>query len=208
LSQELPIMFEVADPSLIASLDSYIAGPPSPLPINILIEIGNGAGVATVRWEVIQFVPYGPSPSVPGFDGRTRYTFGPSTPPDRIMRIQRTPTTLAFADSLNPAVDRMVSPLPAGRYPRLETVDAAEARFSLVYDFVEAGSLFEFVSQMVAFGTSLGGKRDIRIDVPDFSAPTVFYQGCFIVKFEALTGFGQDIRLKERITLDCDFQLP
>jgi hypothetical protein len=211
---ELPIMFEVGDAAAVAALDQYIqdfaAG--SQPPRDVIIQVPNSSGNVSVTWTLSNFRPYGPTPSVPGFDGRTRYTFGPSTGPDNVFDIDRAPLFLRSDAALNSATDRyVVAPgtYQAGRYPRLEAADDARARLTLVYDFNEGGGALQSVRDTVQYGTASThgsfNKFDIYFGDPSPDVTRRNYHGCFPVKYEQFTGFGQDIKLKERVTLDCDY---
>ena len=98
LARELPIVFEIADPLVASDINAYItayaagARPPT----DITISIPNSAGAITVQWIVQEYAPYGPTPSSPGFDGRTRFVFGPTHGPDNVFRFNRAPFTLSY----------------------------------------------------------------------------------------------------------------
>ena len=83
-------------------------------------------------------------------------------------------------------------------------------RLILTYDFNEGGGLFDLVTGTVIDGTILtGNKVDLNIVSDPFGASlTEIFAGCFLVKYEQFTGFGQDIQLKERVIVDCDIRDP
>ncbi len=225
LAQELPIMFEVADPLAVQALSQYVAdyqasADPAAGPgfQNIEIVVRDIAGAGQVFWIARNFAPYGATPMSPGFDGRTRFVFGPSAPPDNTMDITRNPQFLGTANSFNPVTDRFAEVLAnysgMGYHPAVQIDSTDPTRLILTYDFVEGGYLLEWVRATTEIGTiGSGGITYIkdRIYLSEFdpitSMPfnTINYVGCFPVKYEQFTGFGQDIKLKERVTVDCDY---
>ena len=88
-------------------------------------------------------------------------------------------------------------------------MDDAYARLTLVYDFVEGGQLLRMVHDTVEFGTTILGKGDLILsDISGGTGAPRVYHGCFAVRYEQFTGFGQDIKLKERVVIDCDYVDP
>jgi hypothetical protein len=209
LAQELPIIFEIADENAVNHMNQWLSafGAGSVGPVSMVISTRNSAGAPTVQWRVYDLVPYGPTPSTAGFDGRTRFALGPEAAPDNHLRIERTPEFLAILESYNPAVDRYVlTNFPLGLYPRLEEVDEAESRLTLVYDFAEGGVLLDLVKRTVQEGTTT--RPSLKFDLILGAAGSTNdsrYHGCFIVRYEQFTGFGHDIKLKERVVIDCDY---
>ena len=202
-------MFEIGDGAAVTSMNQWLSafGAGSAGPVSVVIVTRNTVGAEVVRWRLYDLVPYGPTPATAGFDGRTRYTLGPAAAPDNTLLIEREPPFLPSLDQYNPAVDRYVlTPLPAGRYPRLEELDEAESRLTIVYDFQEGGVLLRHTEMTVEQGTT-GGATKFNLVLGDAgSTGEVHYRGCFIVKYEQFTGFGQDIKLKERVVIDCDYR--
>jgi hypothetical protein len=215
LAQELPIVFEIGDPAAVADIESYLSAFAAGTrgPTDILITTPSTSGTGGIQWILREYAPYGPTPSSPGFDGRTRYVFASSHSPDNTFRPDRSPFLFSAADSLNPAVDRRVdrfgSAYFAGRFPALVNLDETESRLTLVYDFVEGGTILAYIRDLVTSGTTSFGKFDLSLgEVGGGFGTAANYAGCFVTKYEQFTGFGQDIKLKERIVVDCDFRLP
>ena len=84
-------------------------------------------------------------------------------------------------------------------------MDDAESRVTLVYDYVEGGTILQYLRDLVQFGTTSIGRFVLDIGEVGGGVPLAAeYTGCFVTKYDQFTGFGQDIKLKERIIVDCD----
>lgn len=220
LSLELPFAIEVpagtgCDLVLQMYFDQYAADPANYSLQPMILTVSDMSGAAAFHWSLFDFKPDG---YATGFEG-TRFTFvqlqepiGANTPP-RDMNLTRyipaNPSTpFGTVDSYNPATDREVTleGIHVGLYPAV--VEQTERSMTLVYDYVEGGSLWQWVRMTVESGTTLEPKRNVSIVTLDANMVEIArtnYQGCFPAKYEQFVGFAQDIQTKERVILNCDF---
>jgi hypothetical protein len=159
-----------------------------------------------VEWTLFNYVPDGPG--VPGFDGRTRYTFRHDGSPDNILDIYREPASFGSANSNNPATDLEVQ-IPSestGLYPAIVDEDMALIRLTLLWDYVEAAGMYEWARRVVDFGASsaAGGKTDMLLIDPGSGIADVTYRGCFPIRWEQRGGFTQDLKLQDYVVFECD----
>lgn len=96
-------------------------------------------------------------------------------------------------------------------YPAVELADETAARLILVYDYTEAGNIYQWVEQTIEIGSFNDGKRIISVVTEDVAGTEISrrnYFGCFPIGWEQFGGFRQFIQLKERIVIECDSREP
>jgi hypothetical protein len=223
LSAELPIVIEAFETPPGGStggcspseIGTWVATPE--ILRGIALHTTTAAGARVVTWTLNNFAPDGSG--VPGFDGRTRFTFVHRGPPDNLMDINRSPAVFGSANANNPATDKnieisnlsIISPDFPGRYPAVLDEDASLLRLTLLYDFVEGGNIFLWAAIIAEFSTTAIGKSQILVITPGAGggSPTEeLYNGCFPIRWEQRGGFGQDIKLQDFVVIDCDTRAP
>lgn len=176
---------------------------------DIILLTTTASGSFGAEWRLTNFVPDGSG--VPGFDGRTRYTFVHPGFPDNTLDIDRISAFFDSFDAINPATDKQIfiSSEFVGQYPAFVSEDA-DLRLTLVWDFEEAGSMFDWARRVSENGTSGGGVLKSTINLTDLasggggSPPSADYTGCFPSRWEQRGGFGQEIKLQDYLVIECD----
>ena len=233
LVQELPIIFDVEPntpcyTALQEYVDNYaITNQGGPNYFSLIIQQGSGGGgtssiLESFRWDFEHFVP--DSTYATMFDNILRFTFNQSKnpigseTPRRSMNLILTGRANVVDDSYNPMTDKKVeinsvSGTYVGHFPAIE--QQTEQDLTLVYDFNEAGGLFnEWVRFSVIDGTTSfsNSKRDLNVItfVPDSTVEDSrkTYYGCFPMKYEMFQGFSLDTTIKERVFVHCDSSSP
>ena len=234
LSTELPIVIEVFEeqnmpnpfpnvppaspgcfPGVLNNYVSTLTNQPDEQPRDISLVTRNSAGNEVVRWNLFNYAPE--ELGVPGFDGRTRFTFVHQSGPDNHLHFERSTAGLQ-EESRNPETDLFIDVITGvlnTRWPAFLSIDESElpVRIVTLWDWDENASVLDWVERVVEVGTSftVGEKSDMAIITPVPESDPRFpegdlknYFGCFPIRWEQRGGFRQEIKLKELLIIQCD----
>jgi hypothetical protein len=206
LSMEHPLIFECSGTgadNVQAYFDFYFADPPNvPAKVGSII-IFDLSSTEVMRWNFSEFIP---QISEPGGDGRTRFTMVNRFIPNTNDHWQQGGSTDAFGSQLsnNPLTDSLVEidGVPTF-YPEVE-VDEPNRTLTFTYDFVEGRGMWGWVISTIK---GLGGKRALVVieEEGGVEVSRNNYSGCFPIKYEQVTGFGLDSKIKARVVVSFDF---
>lgn len=179
-----------------------------PRSISIISNYPGGSPEAA-RWNLFEYIV---DREEPGFEGRKRYVLVNTQPPANQVWIERDPQVFGFEISINPATDKKIEIEGIGTttYPAIEVADEANARLVLIYDYNEAGTIYQWVKEIAEMGSFNAGKRNLSVitEAGGVEVSRYNYYGCFPVRWEQFGGFSQIIQVKERLVLQCDFSEP
>jgi Collagen triple helix repeat (20 copies) len=199
-SVELPFLFEYTGPfdDALRNLQQTRAV------AAVEVSVKNLAGEVVVRWHVggCQLATI-----EPGQNGRNRYTFVHPGPPDNHVAFDREPEDFPLQDSRNLATDKKVEIEDLqSSFPTVE-LDATNRTLTLTYDYIEGGGIWRWV-----LDTAQGAGRSRSLSIIELSGDTetgrTNFFGCFPIRYEQFTGFGQVEKLKERIVVSYDVSQP
>jgi hypothetical protein len=210
LSMELPLVIETIDGAAGNCTQELLTEYFDTSALNhdvraLALVIRDSSGVPRIRWEISDFIPVS---YLNGVQGR-RFTFENSAAPNNATEIERDPITKPFATSFNPDTDFLIDVSGLGTFAA--PVSVSSGRILTIELNWPEGSLWAWVVDAIQQGTSSAGKRDVALmTLNDAAIPIerVTYHDCFPKKFEQFAGFVQDIQLKERVILNCDYETP
>ncbi len=202
LTQENPFIFEIGGADADAIQAYFTEYATSQVTRSISLIINNNGGSESFRWNIFEFAP---SISESGTDGRTRFTFIPTSLPDRILHYQSAPGIVPYGNSTsnNLATDTRVeiSGVTADVfYPQVED-DAVSHTLTLTYDFVEGAGIHAWVKEIITLGVGKQSLSVIQESTPGVETSRRNYYECFPVSFKQVSGFGMDIKLKTKLIL-------
>ncbi len=206
LSMEHPLIFECSGTdadNVQAYFDSYFANPyPLSPPRSGSIVIFDLSSTEAMRWNFFEFIP---QTSEPGVDGRTRFTMVNRFLPNTNTHWQQGSAD-AFGNQLsnNPLTDTLVEIAGVTTfYPEVE-VDDPNRTLTLTYDFVEGFQIWDWVIDTIK---GIGEKKDMSViqEEGGIEVSRNNYFGGFPIKYEQVTGFGLDTKIKARVVLSFDF---
>jgi hypothetical protein len=219
LTQELPLVFE-AFPDAVPP-NPCVDGVRAWMQLNQQLEAaGEDAALRAMSLiitditlnERVRFnlFDYKPTNEAPGFDGRIRFTLSLGRQDDTNLQIEDAGSNFGFETSRNLATDTRIeiSGVVTGSYPAVIEANETTGRLELVFDSVEARNVFSWIEEISELGTSNFGKRDISLITEDVGGTEISrhnYYGCFPMRWEMFDGFRQDITLKQRLIVECDF---
>lgn len=189
---EFPFAFEYAGPAAAALQAHQTSGEAR----NMSLIVTSLSGAEVFRWNLFE---YRLATIAPGTDGRSRYTFQSTTPPDNIVMLER--GDFPSESSQNPATDTRVEidGVQTGPYPVVE-VDTVNRTITLTFDYTEGGSTWSWVDQ-----TAIGvvGRRNMSIiqEENGVEVSRMNYFEAFPIVYRQFTGFGQAEKIKERIVI-------
>ncbi len=167
------------------------------------------------RWNLLS---YGLSLIEPGEGGRNRYTLTQTTTPDNALQMQdglnfSTGRTDTF--SCNPATDTRLEINGVLDAYAVVVDDPVARTLTVTLDYVEGGGLFTWVDEIARLGTGLDGLRRRSLSVIQDTSPCsgneagrTNYFEIFPIRYENFTGFGQAIKIKERVVIAYALQEP
>lgn len=143
-----------------------------------------------------------------GTDGRNRYTLRHTHAPDNLMGYYREPAAFPSNSSKNPATDTDVVEIAgitgADIYPVIQ-VNTNERTVTLTFDYTEAGGIYQWVKNFCIGIADLRSMSIIRKNAGGAETGRHNYYNCFPIEYQQISGFGQDIKLKERVVLSYDW---
>lgn len=217
ISHENLFVFEYAGPgesSLQALHESYLLGPPNWDLRAISIIVRDLAQQEVFRWNLFE---YGLVSITPGSEGRKRYTFRQTRLPDTFVAFELAGGDFGNNDgqggaaaSVNPATDKRVEidGINTGVYPALVEVNEQTKTIVLEFDWVEGCCIYDWYHDVVT------GRQPIRVVsiieeaiLGDRTSETSRrnYFEAWPYKYENFYGFGQDVKMKARLTVSFDW---
>lgn len=205
LSMEHPLIFECSGTgadNVQAYFDDYFADP-----LNVPAKVGSIiifdlSSTEVMRWNFFEFIP---QVSEPGGDGRTRFTMVNRFIPNTNEHWQQGGSTDAFGSQLsnNPLTDSLVEidGVPTF-YPEVE-VDDANRTLTFTYDFVEGRGVWGWARNTIK---GIEAKKSLIViqEEGGVEVSRRNYFGCFPIKYEQVTGFGLDSKIKARVVVSFD----
>ena len=218
LSQELPFIFEYDGDGEQALQDAFdddpVSGQTRPLALYVNHAVAPGPSARAFFWTTQG--SWRITEIQTGSNGRKRYTMENLDGPDHKLDLVRDITFESEA-SKNPATDDRrveISGVDVGGYPSIISIDESDRTITFVFDYNEAGLLWDWVQDNVTKG-SLNGKQSMAIHVEDPNIPpgpdgygttisTELFHGVFPIQYQQ-SGFGQFEKIKERVVLSYDY---
>jgi len=189
-SMEHPVIFEVddTDPVWLADMMSWF-DETNPTTKNMAVIVPDVAGDQSIRWNYTSFVPDGYEP---GVDNRTRFRLINSKLPDIILDINlQEPDPFGNECSMNsdPGPEILFDGQKFG-CPAIE-VDTAGQVMTLTWEFVEANGVWAYFNKYLK-GYETKFQVVASWMIPGHGIKQSTFDGCFVLHFEHLTGFGLD----------------
>ena len=138
-----------------------------------------------------------------------RYTFRQTQLPNNQTQLFQGggvgPPSFGIFESRNPATDKRVeiSGVVPGPYPAVE-VDEAARIITLTYDWVEGCCIYDWYLESVAGASVLRAVSIIEEDVAGVETSRRNYFDTWPFRFQFVSGFGLDQKMKARIFLPFD----
>ncbi|HMP71628.1 MAG TPA: hypothetical protein PKE55_00020 [Kiritimatiellia bacterium] len=207
LNVELPLVFDAIGPitnQLNAWYQAWTNGTDVPRDMSIVVR-----NPFQETYRINSYLMF-PAAISNGVSGRTRYTLLHDNPPDMNAAVDRIPFSWPSDTSFNPGSDGPrveISGVSIGPYPVVE-IDSTDRIVTLTFDYVEGGDILPWVHSIASQGTPNAGKRDMSVIYEDnfVELYRTNYYGVFPIHYQIFTGFGQDIKGKERVVLSYDFE--
>jgi len=211
-ASEMPIIFEYAGASE-AALQKWYDDAHNPqvrktCSIDMIIKRSNNT--ESFRWNLYEMYPEKISS---GSDGKKRYelrtTLKPKTPSNaRDDTAYRLIGTFGSDKSFNPNTDRYrveISGVLADVYPQV-AIDEADRKITLTFDYVESQTVYVWARNCFRGNEP---KQDMSLisEQPPGSGTEVGrtnYFGVFPLRYQMISGFGQDIKTKQQLVLSYD----
>lgn len=207
LSMEHPLIFECSGTgadNVQAYFDDYFADP-----LNVPAKVGSIiifdlSSTEVMRWNFLEFIPQSYEP---GGDGRTRFTMVNRFIPNTHDHWRQGESSDAFGSQLsnNPLTDSLVEIDGIGSFYPEVAVDEPNRTLTFTYDFVEGHGIWGWAIYTIK---GLGGKRALVVieEEDGVEVSRNNYSGCFPIKYEQVTGFGLDTKIKAKVVVSYDFR--
>jgi hypothetical protein len=198
-NMEFPLMFEYSGSQTGALQTWYQQNQTSTNLRSMSIIVKDLSGAEQARWNLYEMAP---TRIETGAGNRKRYTLSHALAPNNVFGYERAPVDFPTASSKNPATDGPrveIDGVLLGPYPAV-TVDTTNRTITLIYDYTEAGKMYEWVRETAK---GLAGRRVLAIiqEVNGTEISRRNYFEVFPIWYQQTTGFGQIQKLKEKVVL-------
>ena len=205
LSMEHPFMFEAGGTDAVNIqfyFDTYLANPESEprRPMSLIVQ--DLGGSESFRWNLYEFAPVSYEPAA---DGRTLFRLDHALLPDTQRGAELVPSNpLDNQLSYDPETEMLIEIAGVGTlYARVEE-NQAERTVTLTHDFVEGAFLQGWYYPVLdGFFTAKRSMSIVEL-VGGIEVSRRNYYGCFPMRYEHLSGFGLDMKLKIRVVISYD----
>lgn len=207
LSEELPIVIEIEpDEPCASEMQVWADNTFASTMLFTITDISNTNIIAEWLINDVQIIQIDA-----GGDGRTRFTLDMIGSADNNLQFERNPEDYGTVESFNPLTDSYIEIDGVDMGPYVGIVEDRDlSRVTLTMLFIESGGILSWVHRTVIHGSENIGKKAMSIvtDASTHGTPAEIrqqYFGCFPIRWEIVSGFGNYLELTERVVIECDW---